>query len=1051
MPKRARYTLAWDIENIRYELREQGGRARHVSPDHPAWWFGWLAEHSSFAFHGRQGRLTLLKESRARGDEYWYAYRTLNRRTNKKYAGRAADLSIERLEEIAGILASEESPASAETLRQQSDAAPASLPLLEPKFHAPRLPATLVRRARLLEKLDAELGCRLILLCAPAGSGKTTLVGQWLNERKTRDQSPMVAWVSLESEDSDPVRFWRYVITACQHFHPDLGHASLEQISLALQPPFALSSLETVLTQFLNDLTRLTCSGLLVLEDYHLITEPRIHEAVALLLEHLPAHLHIMMLTRGEPPLPLVRWRARGELCEVSATDLRFSREEMEHFLRQNTEFWPEGVSEETVKQLDARLEGWAAGLRLLALALQGGVKLQGIEHVLAGFSGDQRLLQDYFIIEVLHVQPEQLQDFLLRTSILTRLTGALCDAITERSDSGQLLETVERAGLFLELLDGSKDWYRYHALFAEAMRAEAFRRLGAKAFYTLLRKASQWYEQQGMLAEAVEAALLAHDGEHAAALIEQILERTEHFILNPQAFLVARGFHTLRRWLEQVPAMLVHQRPLLCLGYATALLLVCVVEQFQPSPVLKAEVSALMTKMEEMLHLAEHGFRVASDTQGLGAVFAFYALLTRERGAIQPAVAYAEQALGYLAKDELEWRGTALNVIGMGKLLNGELAEARKIFLDLCAICEAFGNRAITRANAALLNVVSLEQGELRQSAAFFRQMLVEAREERDLDDIAHALFLLALFAYERNDLSTAEQQAEEVLSLSQQLGNEEFQTQATLILARIEHARGQTGVALQRCSTLLASLPPNTPLRRRLSREIQLEQARFQLALGDRADAQRRVSEYRETPEAFTLALHWREASLAARCQLAEGRAAEARETLAPALEEALQKGYIRRALEMQALMVLVRSTLGEAQEARELLRALVARAQSEGYLRLFLDEGETMLHLLRSILPQLRERRLVAYVHMILRADSSDQDGASIPTHTMLTEPLSGQEQRVLRLLVAGRSNPEIARELVVSVNTVKAHVQNVYRKLNVNNRVEASEAARLLQLV
>lgn len=1051
MPKLARYTLTWNAKIVRYELHEQGGEARPLPPDVAIWWLDWLSTHTSFAFYGRQGRMTLLKEPRARGDEYWYAYRTHNRHTSKRYAGRAADLSMEHLEEIAGILADAEKSTRPAALQQQRNNATAAFPLLEPKFRTPHIPAMLVKRARLFEKLDTGLERRLTLLCAPAGFGKTTLAGQWLNERKTQDQFPAVAWVSLESEDSDPIRFWRYVITACQQFHPDLGRSSLEQISLALQPPFTLSSLETALTQFLNDLTRLPSSGLLILEDYHFISEPRIHASMAFLLDHLPAHFHIILLTRSEPPLPLARWRARGELAELSAADLRFSRAEMEHFLRQNTALQPENISEEALNQLDRRLEGWAVGLRLLVLALQGGARLQGMEQVLATFAGDQRLLQDYFVSEVLHAQPEELQDFLLCTSILTRLTAALCNAITGQSDSEQLLADVERAGLFLEALDGVKNWHRYHALFAEAMRAEALRRLGPESISTLLRRASQWYEQQGMFAEAVEAALQARDTELAVALIEQILARTGHFILNPQAFLITQGFHTLRRWLEQLPEALVHQRPLLCLGYASSLLLVSVGEQFQPSPVAPADISVLMAKIEEMLRLAERGFRLVNDTQGLGAVFAFCALLTRERGETSQAVSYAERALTCLAEDDLGWRSTAFNVIGMGRLLDGELAEARKIFLNLCAICERFGNRAIMRANSALLNVVNFEQGELRQSAAFFRRMLAEAREEGDLDDIAHALFLLALFAYERNELQAAEQQATEVLSLSQRLGNEEFQTQATLILARIERARGQTGNALQRCSDLLASLPANTPLRHRLSREVQLELARFYLASGDSIDAQRRISGYEEQTKALPLVLQWRETLLVARCQLAQGRATEALEALAPVLEEARRKGCIRRALEMQTFMVLIRSALGEAREARELLQDLLAQAQGEGHLRLFLDEGQAMLSLLRSITPQLRERRLVAYAQTILRAEATNENEASLPTQALLAEPLSGQEQRVLHLLVTGHSNPEIARELIISVNTVKAHVQNVYRKLNVNNRVEASEVARLLQLV
>ena len=491
------------------------------------------------------------------------------------------------------------------------------VPLLEPKFHAPRLHATLVERKRLLEKLDAALEGKLTLLCAPAGFGKTTLISQWMENSRVRGQGLPVAWVSLESSDNDPMRFWRYVITACQAFHADPGYASLAQLSADL-PPFEIPSLEMVLTLLLNNIARFAGSGLLILEDYHLITESHIHETMTFFLDHLPAQLHVVILTRSEPPLPLVRWRARGELYEMHAADLRFLQEEMANFFQQVLAFSPSILPAEALSQLETRLEGWAAGLRLLALALQGSANQQRVEHILATFAGEQRSLQGYFVTEVLSTQPVALQDFLLRTSILSRLTGSLCDAIAERHDSDRLLEDIERAGIFLEALDMSGEWYRYHALFAEAMQAEARRRLGVDALHALSLKASRWYEQQGMFAEAVEAAFQAQDTTRAAELIEHILGKVKHFILGPQVFQEINGFHTLRRWLEQLPETAFRGRPILSLGYATALLFVFVVDQLPPS-------QPLMTKIEEALQMAGEEFRSAGDMPKLGGVFAFH------------------------------------------------------------------------------------------------------------------------------------------------------------------------------------------------------------------------------------------------------------------------------------------------------------------------------------------------------------------------------------------------------------------------------------------
>jgi LuxR family transcriptional regulator, maltose regulon positive regulatory protein len=930
------------------------------------------------------------------------------------------------------------------------------VPLLEPKLHPPRLHASLVKRKRLLEQLDAISEQKLTLLCAPAGFGKTTAISQWMEDRRARDQALPVAWVALESSDNDPLRFWRYVMAACRAFHADVGSGALAQISADL-PPFAMPSLELLLTLLLNEIIQLPKSGLLILEDYHLITEPRIHETLTFFLDHLPAQLHVVLLTRGTPPLPLARWRARGELCEVQAADLRFSPEEIASFLHQELALSLADLPAEVPGQLETRLEGWAAGLRLLALAFKSSAQQQSIGQILATFVGEQRSLQEYFVTEVLAAQTELQQDFLLRTSILSRLTGSLCDALVEGHDSARVLDSIERAGLFLESLDRSGGWYRYHALFAEAMQAEARRRLGDAALLALARKASQWYEEQGMFTEAIEAAFQAQDSMRAIVLIERILSKIKHFILGPQVFQEVNGFHTLRRWLEQLPPGEFRGHPLLSLGYATSLLFVFVVDQQPSADVLAAKTDdrspsygTFLQKIEDLLQTAAEEFRAVGDTLRFGGVLAFHALIAREQGRIDEAMRYAREALSWLPADDQEWRNMGLNVIGMGKLIDGQLAEAEEIFLELYALCEALGNRAILRANGALLNIVYYEQGKLHQIAAFFQQMLAQAREERDYDDIAHASLLLAWLAYEWNDLQVAEQRALETLELGQQIGNEEFQVLAALVLARIEYTRGETTQAQQRCVALLARLPATSPLRARLCREIQLTQARFSLTSGDLSA----VEHWRSSnllAQGLPLSLRVREELLALRLLLAQGRGEETLAALIRLYEDAQRVGRMRSALEIQVVLLQAQRACGQTQEAAQTLQTLLAHAQTEGYIRLFLDEGEAMTTLLRLSIPQLHERLLIAYVQTILRAPLSDhvsQPDTPAPAYTLLAEPLSPQEQRVLRLLMAGSANPAIARELVVSVNTVKAHLKSIYRKLSVNSRLEACEAARHL---
>jgi LuxR family maltose regulon positive regulatory protein len=317
MPKPALFTLKWSGEHHLYELYEQDRLLLQANSES---WFTWLTTHTSFSFRGKESRFNLLKETRKnKGEGYWYAYQRQGQRVIKRYVGRSAELTMTRLEEVE---------------RELQGALPSS-PLLEPKFHLPRLHTSLVLRERLLTLLDTSLERRLTLLSAPAGSGKTTLVIQWIAERRAHRHFPPVAWLSLEKSDNDPVRFWRYVITACEIFQADLGRAALTQLATTPQFPLETAFLETMLTTFLNDLTRSVRRGVLVMEDYHVITSPQIHKTIAFLLDHLPDSLHLIIMTRSDPILPLLRLRVRGELCEVDAHALRFSQEEMAAFLQQ--------------------------------------------------------------------------------------------------------------------------------------------------------------------------------------------------------------------------------------------------------------------------------------------------------------------------------------------------------------------------------------------------------------------------------------------------------------------------------------------------------------------------------------------------------------------------------------------------------------------------------------------------------------------------------------------------------------------------------------------
>ena len=1085
MPKAAQHVLIYKQDQNSHWLYKNNNRDYAFLQGDSEQWFAWLADHTSFSFQGRHGHLNMLKEARKSGgkgeDGYWYAYRRQGKRTMKKYAGRTADLTMARLETIASaftndahhtaaspdhvtsnlIQSTEHESSSTEMMTENAltltppPLTPIQTPLLEPKLHLPRLHTNLVERERLLTLLDAGLERKLTLITAPPGFGKTTLLLQWLAHQNTPDS---FAWVALDAGDNDPIRFWRYVLTACQSFQSDHGHEVLNQLSTIAPSPFEPSPLETILTTFLNALTRHAHDGILILEDYQLITSPYIHQTITFLLDHLPPTLHLILLSRSDPPLPLARLRARGDLCEIHTAELRFSQEETLTFLQQNLSLPSYTLSPQTIRQLDIHLEGWAAGLRLLTFALRGNKSQQEVERILATFTSNhpaQRPIQDYFITEVLDTQPEPLQHFLLQTSVLSRLTGSLCDSVTDREDSEQLLDALEHTGLFLELLDGPGHWYRYHALFAETMQQEARRRLGMNVLREVSQKASQWYENHNMFSEAIEAALQAQN----LPFVAELLERTigdQQFIFGSHYYEI-HEFHTIRRWLEQIPAEIMRQHPALCLAYATALLFIFAMSHLTPT---------MMMQVETFLQMAAEGWRAEGNMARLGEVFAFRALLSRQKGVTGEAVNYANLALAWLPEKELAWRSVALNVKGTESLLAGHPDIAEQALLEANALAKTIGNPYGIRATTAMLSGVYIEQGKLHEAAIRYRQVLHEAREQEDRDDIAHALLGLIHISYEWNDLSTAEQQAQEVLELGELLADEAFQLQAALMLARIQNARGQTSTAQQRLDALLVgtssawptALIPEVPLHRSLipsrhTHEIQIMQARLHLAAGDTTVAQRWIKAQQQN-DALPLVNREQDALLMVRLLMAQGKSQEALDMLISLHDAALKAKRTRNSLEIQTLMARAYAANDQLQEARHILHTVLMITHTEGYLRLFLDEGEAMATLLRGLAPYMREKHLMTYLQTILQAFAREQKrpvAPPVPFSSPLIELLSSQEQRVLRLLVAGRTNPEIARELIVSVNTIRTQVQSIYRKLNVHNRFEASDIARQLQLL
>lgn len=1048
MPKSRGARLSWSPQHHCYVLVEQGQPSVLLLQGERDDWIAWLTAHTSFSFQGLHGRLNVQKETRQRGGSYWYAYRRQGKHVAKKYVGQTTDVSPARLETIAELLAgnlptSEQGSQGKERIPQSFEGEKREdiLPvvkdpddmLLVSKFRFPHLPATLVSRERLLAQLDVACTCKLTVLAAPAGFGKTTLVCQWIAAHCADDWLPPVAWVSLDGGDNDPARFWHYVLTACQSWQADLGRAD----RLALLPttphsPFQPFPFETILTGVLNAFARSARGGLLILDEYHLITSSQIHESMTFFLNHLPPAVHVLLLTRSHPSLPLARLRASGDLCELAAADLRFSQEETQRFL-QHTLGSP--LPTETIRQIDDHLEGWAAGLRLLVLALGRRASQQEIEQVLATFASSHQPLEDYFVTEVLNAQPALLQDFLVRTSLLPRLTGSLCDAMTDGCDGDRLLAAIGRAGLFLEPLDDARQWYRYHALWAAALRTQARRRLGEPILQTLLQKASAWFEQHGLLLEAVETALQAYDPARAADLMERLIE--------PQLIQEAQVFYVLHQWLAHIPEAVLEQHPFLCVPYAAALLFVTASSRLEKRTV---------TQVEALLHLAEQGWQRLGHPPRLGEVYTIRAFLSHQQGATEQAMRFAQQALALLPAEDAMGRSLIVGILGMAELRVGQLDLARQHVLEERALSETLANPLVVRTATGQLAAVCFEQAELHQAAELYHQMLQLSRNQEDRSDIGQALLGLAQISYEWNQLETAERQAREVLDLGLQLADTNLQVSASLLLARIAHARGATQQAHQQIAALLAHLHPSrSPL---LYGTIRSWQARFQLATGDCPDDAPWYASRPPHDEAHALVPNAQEALLLARWLCARGAAKQALDVLARELSAARGAGHIRMALEIQVQMALAHGACKQLHEARQRLRMVLSLASVEGYLRLFLDEGEPMEALARTLLAHLREKSLLLHLQTILRAfqeERAHQGSARVSPAASWVEPLSPQERRVLQLLAAGHSNLHIAAELVVSVNTIRTQVQSIYRKLDVHTRVQASEVARALQLL
>jgi LuxR family transcriptional regulator, maltose regulon positive regulatory protein len=1036
-----------------------------VAVGSPLWWH-WLAAEgtTTFRFEHPLGHFTARRE-RKRDGSYWYAYRTRDRALHKAYLGKSADLTLDRLQEVAAVLVQRSAaptPAAHVTSITSTEAAgplPGALagvprdPLVTTKLALPPSRPALVPRPRLMDRLDAGLQRKLTLIAAPAGYGKTTLMADWLAARTEgrglRTESaasslspqssvlnPRAAWVSLDVGDNDVARFWSYAIAALQTLHADLGADALALLQSPQPPP-----LTTVLTLLINALAALPAPVALVLDDYHAITTPAIHLSLAFLLEHQPSSLRLVIISRSDPPLPLMRLRAHGELTEVRAADLGFSTDEIETFFNQLLGLC---LATEEVAALAARTEGWIAGLVLVAHALHGHPNAAAFIREL---SGSDRFILDYLVEDVLQQQPSHIQRFLLDTAILDQLTASLCDALLLGDDappdaaySQLVLFELERKNLFLVPLDRQRRWYRYHQLFAEMLRSRA-QRLQPERLPLLHRRASSWYVQQGLIVEAVEHALAAGEMEQAASLVEQIA----------QATLLRGEVTTLLGWLSALPEAIVHARPLLSLAHAWALDFI-------------GHVDAAEAQLEDVgQHMQQQA--TAADGSLLGsAAAALQAFVAGQRGDVPGMMALAQQALARDLADSGAPRSLSLLALGNAHFFTGDLAAAHQTLATVIATHQVTGDLFATMMAIYILADVELHQGQLHQAAELLQQGLqLGTRDDGQPLPIAGlAHMALGDVLRERNELDAAMHSLRTGIALARQWGVHIFLVDSTIALARLKQACGDGDGALQVLRDFEAQTHDawDTPWHRA---QLAACRARLWLAQGQRALASQWAQDYAarleaEEPKLRPLVKYGFAHTTLARVRLAEGRPEEAVQLLTRLLTVAEAGGWVGDVIEFLALQALAQQMQGASTQALTTLGRALALAEPEGHVRLFVDEGAPMA----ALLAQSAERRarsdpLFNYIEQLLRAFPEPQHQAQIVGRSppersnALVEPLSERELDVLRLLAAGLESPEIARELIISVSTARTHIKNIYGKLGVHGRVQAIERARALGLV
>ncbi|HEY0755946.1 MAG TPA: LuxR C-terminal-related transcriptional regulator [Ktedonobacteraceae bacterium] len=879
--------------------------------------------------------------------------------------------------------------------------------ILATKLYLPRLRLNVVSRPRLIRQLNEGLYRKLTLISAPAGFGKTTLISEWL----AGGDRP-AAWLSLDEGDNDPTRFLTYLVAALQTIATTIGEGVLGVLQSSQLPP-----LEVLLTALLNDLTTIKDPFVLVLDDYHVLDAKPVDQALTYLVEHLPPQMHLVIATREDPPLPLARLRVGGLLTELRAVDLRFTPSEAAEFLNQVMGLT---LSVQDIAGLERRTEGWIAGLQLAAISLQGH---EDAASFIISFTGSHHFVLDYLMEEVLGRQPESLQTFLLRTSILERMSGPLCDAVVLDSTAiGQTtLEYLAHANLFIVPLDNERRWYRYHHLFADLLRLRLQQSIASSPgdaqsqMNELHLRASVWYEDHDLSLEAFHHAVAAND-----------VERAEHLMDGkglPRHF---RGaVMALLDWLESLPTVVLNARPSLWVRFASLLL-----------------VNGQTTGVEEKLQAAEAAMpRTEADdktTNLVGQIAAARAILALTRYQIETMLAQSRRALEYLDPNNLYLRATAHWTAGFAYQLQGDRAGARRAYTEAISLSLVAGDSFTTI--LATIGLGNIQEAENQLSLANETyQRVLQLTGDQPLQIIYEAHLGLARVLYEWNDLDAALAHGQQSLHLARQYDRviDRF-VLCEVFLARLQLVQGEVASAAARLSEVAQSVRQHNFVSR--MPEVAAAQVLILLHQGSLLAA------------AYLAEMHDLPISQA-RVHLAQGDPSTALVVLESRLQQVEGRGWQDQRLKVMVLQAVALQAHGEKDKAVRLLCDALAIAEPAGFIRLFADEGKPMAQLLsqvaiRGMMPDYTGKLLA-----VLAADAQKREHTSSlpPPAQHLIEPLSPRELEILHLMAAGLSNQEMCERLFLALSTVKGHNRTIFGKLGVQRRTEAVARAHSLGLL